>query len=236
MKSLILVVWGWCPHLSCYVSELFEIPSTSCHSTKNNCFSQVCNLFFADSKPLLYWVVSNHFICSLHCNTRTEFHPLSSVFLYFHPFSHLSWKYSSLSVCVLFLFPSSCFWNPLIAFLSHISCSPSCMFLSVIFFFSYISPSNSHSFFHICTPKPLKSSPILTLISWLPGVDHLYHPAIRFFCQHTTETAILKDICLMHSFLFSAHRYHYLMILRFLDFCSTGTWFSYLCNSYCFLK
>ena len=92
-----------------------------------------------------------------------------------------------------------------------------------IFFFSYISPSNSHSFFHICTPKPLKSSPILTLISWLPGVDHLYHPAIRFFCQHTTETAILKDICLMHSFLFSAHRYHYLMILRFLDFCSTGT-------------
>ena len=160
MKSLILVVWGWCPHLSCYVSELFEIPSTSCHSTKNNCFSQVCNLFFADSKPLLYWVVSNHFISSLHCNTRTEFHPLSSVFLYFHPFSHLSWKYSYLSVCVLFLFPSSCFWNPLIAFLSHISCSPSCMCLSVIFFFSVI--------FHHQIPIPFFTSVPPNLLNHLP--------------------------------------------------------------------
>lgn len=152
--------------------------------------------------PLLNGFKSFHTQPSVQ-HTHTHFPPLSSVFLYFHPSCHLSWKYSSLSVCVLFIFPSSCFWNPLIPFFSHISCSPSCMFLSVVFFFSYISPSNSHSFFHICTPKPLKSSPILT-ISWLPGVDHLCHPTIRFFCQHTTETAILKDICLMHSFPFLA--------------------------------
>ena len=67
-----------------------------------------------------------------HCAPQE---PLSSVFLYFHPSCHLSWKYSSLSVCVLFIFPSSCFWNPLIPFFAHIFCSPSCMFLSVIFFF-----------------------------------------------------------------------------------------------------
>ena len=149
--------------------------------------------------------------------THTHFPPLSSVFLNFHTSSHLIWKYSSLSVCVLFIFPSSCFWNPLILFFAHISCSPSCMFLSVIFFFSYISPSNSHSFFHICTPKPLKSSPILA-VSWLPGVDHLCHPAVRFFGQHTSETAILKDICLMHSFPFLALWCHYHRILHFLDF------------------
>ena len=134
MKSLILIVWGWCPHLSCYVSELFEIPSPSCHSNKSNCFSQVSNPFLQiPSSSFTEWF---HIISyAAFTATHTHFPPLSSVFLNFHTSSHLIWKYSSLSVCVLFIFPSSCFWNPLIPFFAHISCSPSCMFLSVIFFF-----------------------------------------------------------------------------------------------------
>lgn len=132
MKSLILTVWGWCPHLSCYVSELFEIPSTSCGSNKSNCFSQVSNPFCRfQAPPLLNGFKSLHMQPSLQ-HTHTF---LLSVFLYFHTSSHLIWKYSSLSVCVLFIFPSSCFWNPFIPFFAHIFCSPSCMFLSVIFFF-----------------------------------------------------------------------------------------------------
>lgn len=168
MKSLILVVWGWCPHLSCYVSELFEIPSTSCHSTKNNCFSQVCNLFCRfQAPPLLSGFESFHMQPSLqHTHTVSSsllslsvFSPiLSSQLEVFLPFSlcliSLSFQLLLESVNSLFL---SYFLLPLMYVLV-------CHF----FFFSYISPSNSHSFFHICTPKPLKSSPILThfLATW----------------------------------------------------------------------
>lgn len=158
MKSLILTVWGWCPHLSCYVSELFEIPSTSCGSNKSNCFSQVSNPFCRfQAPPLLNGFKSLHMQPSLQHTHTFLLSPQS-----FCIFTHLLISFGSIppfqSVSYLFFLPAASgihsYPFSLISFAPPHVCS--CL---SYFFFSYISPSNSHSFFHICTPKPLKYLP-----------------------------------------------------------------------------
>lgn len=124
-------------------------------------------------------MVSNHFIRSLQCNTHTHTFLLSpqSSCIFTHPvisvgsippFQSVSYLFSFQllleSINTLFL---SYFLLPFMYVLV-------CRIFSVIFHHQIPIPFFSHLY-----PKPLKSSPILT-ISWLPGVDHLCHP-VDFF-------------------------------------------------------
>lgn len=57
---------------------------------------------FADSKLLLYSMVSNHFICSLHCNTHTLSSSLLSLSVFSHIFSSHLEVFLPFSLCLIY--------------------------------------------------------------------------------------------------------------------------------------
>lgn len=153
----------FCPHLSFYVSELFEALTHPVVLLKISFVLKPSNILFVDSRPppLLKCSKPFHMYSSLHLPHTCLLSP-QSFCIFTHP---LIEQEVSLPFSLSFITLSShCFWNllPLISFFSHtlsLSLSswilPFTCFCPSQFFFSVVSPQTPIPFFISLPPNLL---------------------------------------------------------------------------------